>query len=101
MINTCQGVSKETFGDGEVPVQAPSGGGLLVHDRNKVNYFKQTKMQELIDAINNEGNLPYEDILATTVKILSDFKAEGMQMLVFKHKEHDVQKNTLFLKSIL
>jgi hypothetical protein len=105
MINTCQGVvSKDSFGEGEVPVQTASSGGLLVHDRNKVNYFKQDKMQQLIDAINNENHqppLPYDEILAITVKILTEFKVAGMQMLVFKHKEHDVQKNTLILKSIL
>lgn len=33
--------------------------------------------------------------------ILAEFKAEGMQMLVFKHKEQDVQQNTLVHKSIL
>ena len=35
------------------------------------------------------------------MQILGEFKAEGMQMLVFKHKEQDVQQSTLVHLSIL
>ena len=75
----------------------------MIIDRNKVNLFKQCKLQMLIEVINAEGqeNSNYEDCLRRFTHILSEFKVEGMQMLVFKHKEQDVQQSTLVHKSIL
>jgi hypothetical protein len=48
-------------------------------------------MQELIAAIEDESTLTisYDENLARMNRILSEFKSEGMQMIIFKHKEDD------------
>ena len=45
--------------------------------------------------------LSYEVKLAQMKEILYEFQREGSQMLIFKHKEKDVQQNTLMHKAIL
>ena len=74
----------------------------MIIDRDKVNHFKQHRLQQLIDVIRAEGqpDSNYSDCLNRYIHILCDFKEEGMQMLIFKHKEQDVQQSTLVHKSI-
>ena len=55
MINTCQPqVLKNDNLESELNVKADG----LENDRNKINYFKQIKMQQLIEAIDKESHQP-------------------------------------------
>ena len=55
MINTCQPqVLKNDSLESELNVKADG----LENDRNKINYFKQIKMQQLIVAIDKESHQP-------------------------------------------
>jgi len=55
MINTCQPqVLKSDNLENELNV----GTDGLENDKNKVNYFKQIKMQQLIEAIDKESHQP-------------------------------------------
>ena len=91
----------ETGTGGGVP--SSSGAVNLLIDRDKVNHFKQNKLAKLIELIQHEGqpDCNFNDCLKRYMQILGEFKAEGMQMLVFKHKEQDVQQSTLVHLSIL
>ena len=84
-----------------VPTNSPGAVNLII-DRDKVNHFKQHKLQQLIEVIRAEGEIDsnYADCFGRYMRILSEFKNEGMQMLIFKHKEPDVQQSTLVHKSI-